>query len=255
MSGSLLPVFASAGALLLLFSMCGITIPTGEATPTPPPEPTWTPQPTQTPATTHTPAPTHTPTPTAVPTHTPAPTPTPATTHTPVPTQTPAPIKVPLQNGNFEMGTYAHWTVADTGFGSAPSDIIAANANDLYLDRPYSGFEGRYAASTYLPIRDSGARGTLISDEFTISKPYLEFLVTGMQNAQIYVELWVGGQAVKRLEPDNPTTSFRRVSWDLRPWINRNAHIRVSDGSATRPHGYIEVDDFYLIDSPTVTPA
>ncbi len=227
----------------MLFSVCGISIPIGETTPTP--TPTYTPPATPTPFHAATPAPT------PIATHTPS------TTQTPAPTPTPAvqPAKVPLQNGNFETGDYSHWTVTDTGFGSEPSDIITANVNHMYLDQPYYNYEGRYAASSYLPIRDAGARGTLTSDAFTISKPYLEFLATGMQNGQIYVELWVDGQPVKHLEPDNPTTSFRRYSWDVSQWLNKRGYLKIVDASATRQHGYIEVDDFYLIDTPTVTPS
>lgn len=249
-----LAIFAAAGSMLLLLSVCGITIPTGEATPTPTPfhtpPPTQTPYQTPTPFATQTPAPT--PAPTAVITRTPAPTPTPAP---PTPTPVIQPARVPLQNGNFETGDYSHWTVNDEGFGNEPSDIITANVNHMYLDRPYLNYEGRYAASSYLPIRDAGARGTLTSEEFTVSKPYLEFLVTGMQNAQIYVELWVDGRAVKHLEPDNPTTTFRRVSWDVSQWVNKRGYLKIVDASSTRPHGYIEVDDFYLIDTPTVSPS
>lgn len=241
-----LPLFAAAGAALLLFSVCGFTLPGGEeVTPTPTPEITATPPPTQTPA----------PTPTPVITRTP--TPTPIRTPTPAPTQTPfvPPGKLRLPNGNFETGDYSYWTVEELGFGSAPSDLIAANAERMYVGQPYTNFEGRYAASSFLPRRDAGARGTLTSDPFTISKPYLEFLVTGVENAQIYVELWVEGRAVKHREPDNPTTSFERISWDVRQWTGKTGYIKVVDGSATRPHGFIEADDFYLIDSPTTTPS
>ena len=132
--------------------------------------------------------------------------------------------------------------------------MIYVNANNLYLDTPYTNYKGRYAASSYLPQRDAGARGTLTSDPFTISKPYLEFLCTGMQNAQIYVELWVNGAPVKHFEPDNPSTDFERKSWDVSQWEGMSAQIKVVDGSVSRPRGYIEVDDFYLTDTATVTP-
>jgi len=248
MSWNLVPLAALAAALML-FTACGITIPGGE-TPTPTPAPTYTPPATPTPA--------HTATPTPAPTHTPTPaptaTPTPAQTATPAPTPTPL-ARAYIANGDFETGDYSHWAFTDTGFGPGPSDIITANLNHMYLDRPYVGYQGRYAASSYLPQRDAGARGMLTSEEFAISKRYLEFLVTGMKNGQIYVELWVGGQPVKHFEPDNPTTTFQRVSWDLGQWLGNRGYLKISDSSATKPRGYIEVDDFYLTDTPTVAPS
>lgn len=142
----------------------------------------------------------------------------------------------------------------DVAFGDAPSDLIWVNEKGFYYDKPYSGFQGRYAASSFLPRRDAGALGRLISDEFIISKPYLEFLVTGAQMAQISVELEVDGKIVKRLEPDNPTTHFERICWNVSQWLGRRGRIKVVDDSPTRPHAYVEVDDFYLTDIPSAIP-
>jgi len=171
----------------------------------------------------------------------------------PTPTAAP-PGKAYIPNGDFETGTYEHWTFADDGFGTAPSNLDEANAQRLYLDTPYRYYHGHYAASAYLPKRDPGARGALTSEEFVISKPYLEFLYTGVQNMQIYVELWVDGAPVKRLEPDNPTNSFQRMTWNVEPWMGKTGHLKVVDASISRPNGFLEVDDFYLTDSPTTTP-
>jgi len=242
MNGS---IIAAAGVLFVLLTICGVT-PGGTPTPTPGP----TAIPTATPMVTPTPVPTATPAPTATPVHTPTPAPTVAPTQEP----TSPPAKSYIPNGDFETGTYEHWTVEDLGFGAVPSDIVAANAAQLYLDTPYRFFHGRFAASSYLPVRDAGSRGSLTSETFLISRPYLEFLVTGMNNAQIYVELWVDGAAVKRLVPDNPTNSFERITWNVRPWMGKTGYLKVVDASSTRPRGFIEVDDFYLADIPTVTP-
>ncbi len=228
-------VFIVAGMLLVLLSVCGFTIPGTETPPVVTPTPHLTPTPAHTPA------------------HTPTPRPTPANTPTPVPTA--APGKVPIPNGDFETGTYMHWTVGDEGFGTAPSDLNYANAHGLYVDEPYTGYHGRYAASSFLPKRDAGATGTLTSENFTITKPYLEFLVTGIENALLYVEVWVDGEPVKHYLPNNPNTQFKRVSLDVSQWMGRSAYVKVNDGTPNRPWGYIEVDDFYLADVPTVAPS
>jgi hypothetical protein len=253
---------AAAGIMLMLMASCNLSQLTGQqATPTPEatqlpqtPTPEYTPPATQTPAPQETPTPQQTATPQETPTATPQQqTPTPAPTATPAPTVT-GTGKVPIPNGDFESGTYEHWTVSGEGFGTAPSDMPQVNAQGMYIDTPYTEYQGSFAASSYLAQRDPGATGTLTSDAFLISRPYLEFLVTGMQNAQIYVELWVDGSPVKRLEPDNPNTRFARVSWNVTQWVGRMGSIKVFDGSISRPRGYIEVDDFYLTNTPTVTP-
>ncbi|MDD5318049.1 MAG: hypothetical protein PHF51_04965 [Candidatus ainarchaeum sp.] len=254
MDGSIL---AAAGAFMLLCAACNLTQGVG-ATPTPEPQqasPTPTPPPAATPAPTQAP----TPTPAAQPSATPHATGTPQPSATPTPhaTATPTPAAPPntyIPNGGFESGTYEHWTVSDDGFGTQPADMPQVNVQAMYLDTPYSNYQGSFAASSYLAQRDPGARGSLTSEPFTISKPYLEFLVTGMQHAQIYVELWVDGAPVKHFEPDNPSTRFQRVSWSVAQWVGRTGSIRVFDGSVARPRGYVEVDDFYLTDANTTVP-
>jgi len=242
------PSLLAAGAIFLTLCMsCNLF---------PGPQPTPSPTPIHG-ATSPTPSPTLATPVITVPHATPSPfpTPTPRPTATPRPTPTPTGAgSVGIPNGDFETGTYAHWTSSDTAFGTQPSDLEAVNANGLYLGTPYSDYHGQFAASSYLPNRDAGARGTLTSDEFNVSKRYLEFLYTGMQNGQIYVEVTVNGTAVKHFEMDNPSTQFRRASLDLGAYFGRKARISVVDASATKPHGYIEVDDFYLIDTPTVAP-
>jgi len=245
------PLFAAAGLFLILMtacSFCPFTAGVGELTPTPTPSTTPTPETTSI----YTPTPEISATPSITPT--PSYTATPHSTSTPQPTPTQTHVKEYIPNGDFETGTYEHWSVEENGFGTKPSDMDAANREGLYLDTPYRNYHGRYAASSYLPTRDAGARGVLMSEVFTISKPYLEFLVNGMQNAQIYIELQVEGRAVKHLEPDNPTTHFQRITWNVSKWQGKTARIKIVDESATKPRGYIEVDDFYLTDTPTINP-
>ena len=239
-----------AGVLLMLFSICGFTVPgTG-------PEPTPTPFPT--PHVTATPIPTDTPTPAH--TQTPGPTPTTSYPPLPTPTYTPQPTvtyvgKVPVPNGDFETGTYEHWVAEDIAFGTAPSDMDAENRQGTFFGAPYTGYHGRYAASSFIPRHEAGAIGTLTSDEFTIAKPYLEFLVTGAESGQLYMEVWVGGAMVKHYGPKNSGTDFMRVSLDVSPWVGRTARIKVVDSTPNRPWGYLEVDDFYMTDAPSVTPS
>lgn len=152
-----------------------------------------------------------------------------------------------IKNGDFEEG-YAGWNVSGIAFGSSPFEGAVANAQQLYLKEPYSGYSGAYFASSYLPNMDKRAMGNLTSEPFFINKKYLEFLVIAQLSAQVYVELVVNKTVVYHLEPDNPYPPFQRVTWNLSNYIGKTAFIRVVDASNRH---YIEVDDFRLVDTPS----
>jgi|GEM_PF-3126780 len=161
----------------------------------------------------------------------------------------PPPVRGNILNGNFETGNYSNWRINGSAFGSRPSNISDALAIDYFRGVSNPNFEGKYWASSYLPTSDRGATGTLTSDSFIINKPYLEFLYVGQLSSQVYVNLVSDGVVIKHLEPDNPVPSFKRFCWDVSGYLNRSATIKVVDESI---RNYIEVDDFILLEKPTV---
>jgi len=155
-----------------------------------------------------------------------------------------------IKNGDFEEG-YLGWNVSGIAFGSAPSDAAKANAEGLYQKEPYAAYSGAYFASSYLPNMDKGAMGNITSEPFFINKGYLEFLVIGQLSYQIYVDLVVNNTVVSHLEPDNPFSPFKRITWNVSAYKGKNGIIRVVDASN---RNLIEVDDFRLVDTPSPKP-
>jgi len=72
---------------------------------------------------------------------------------------------------DFEAPTYAPWTTAGTAFGSGPAH------GSLPGQSPVTGFLGNGLANSFLG--GDAAEGKLTSPPFTISRPYVNFLVGG----------------------------------------------------------------------------
>ena len=71
----------------------------------------------------------------------------------------------------FDNGTYDGWTSTGTAFGSAPATGTLPNQQTV------SGYEGTGLANSY--NGGDSSIGTLTSPSFTVSSPYLNFLVGG----------------------------------------------------------------------------
>jgi len=147
-------IIAAVGAILLMSSSGGDSVPIAAVLPTETPAPTQPPAPTETPAATptFTPMPTYTPYPsfTPAPTYTPYPTPTyaPTPTFTPMPTYRPTPTAVPPSFTN-KWGQ----TCVRASDGSAVTawidgeQMAATNASggeyNLLIDQGFSSFAGK----------------------------------------------------------------------------------------------------------------
>src|SRR5204863_8848333 len=72
---------------------------------------------------------------------------------------------------DFEGDDWGKWTTTGTAFGSGPAHGTLPNQQAV------TGFEGRGFACSYHGA--DAATGTLTSPEFTITLPYLNFLIGG----------------------------------------------------------------------------
>ncbi|WUH89702.1 GH32 C-terminal domain-containing protein [Streptomyces sp. NBC_00433] len=77
---------------------------------------------------------------------------------------------------DFEGG-YGPWTTTGTAFGTAPAD------GSLPDQQGVSGFVGAGLANSFLD--HDASTGTLTSPEFTVGKPYLNFLVGGGKHPHV----------------------------------------------------------------------
>lgn len=147
---------------------------------------------------------------------------------------------------DFEDDSFARWQVAGDAFGTGPAHGTLTN------QQPVTGFEGHGYANSY--HGGDKATGTLVSAEFTIAKPYLNFLIGGGNHpGSACVNLVVDGKVVKSATG----TEFERLhwhSWNLFPWLKKKARLEVVDRQ-TGGWGHINADHFMLSDRPKVLPA
>jgi sucrose-6-phosphate hydrolase SacC (GH32 family) len=75
---------------------------------------------------------------------------------------------------NFEASNYGSWTTTGTAFGSGPA------AGTLPTQQTVSGYQGSKLVDSYLS--GDSTTGTLTSPSFTVSHPFVNFLVGGGDN-------------------------------------------------------------------------
>ena len=113
----------------------------------------------------------------------------------------------------------------------------AARARSLALR-----IEGECWIGTY-EVHGDAAEGELISPPFVVTDPYLHFLVGGgADRVRTYVAVFVSGVEVFRAAGHDAEALERRCV-DLRPYLGKQAEIRVVDRSR-QPWGHINADGF-----------
>jgi hypothetical protein len=146
---------------------------------------------------------------------------------------------------DFESGTYDGWTVEGDAFGRAP--FPAAEALAWRPDRRPHGMQGRYFVKSGGERHQANPDGRLVSDAFTIDRPYLTFLLGGELHPRVRVSLEVEGRAV-RVAYGNNSYDLRLRGWDVREWRGRQGRVVIEDRSDFQ--SLIRVDDFLLSDTP-----
>ncbi len=157
---------------------------------------------------------------------------------------------VPL-NTDFEAGTLRDWTAEGDAFAGMPveGDTVSRRRSDMK-----AGHAGRFWVGSY-ERRGDGAKGTLTSAPFVVSKPYASFLVGAGHHPTTCVELIRrdSGRVVARASGDD-VEEMRREVVDLTPHLGRELMIRVVDDGVGH-WGHVNFDDFRLHDArPAVPP-
>jgi sucrose-6-phosphate hydrolase SacC (GH32 family) len=144
--------------------------------------------------------------------------------------------------------------------GWTPSgDLVGQKVSTgAILDQqPVSGFEGRRLANTFfgglLGVGGDTPKGNLTSPTFTISKPYINFLIGGGSHAYASGEgtavvLVVDGQVVRTATgQDNEALNW--THWDVQEFIGKPAQVVIVDQNAGG-WGHINADQFMASDQP-----
>lgn len=152
---------------------------------------------------------------------------------------------------DFEGPGYGDWTVAGTAFGSGPV------AGDGPCQDGVTGYVGGRLANSYQnsagdpcnPPPDS-ATGSLTSPQFTVTEPYISFLVGGGPHAETAVRLLVDGEVV-RSTSGAESGRLDWASWDVSDLEGRQATIEVRDAS-TGGWGHVLADHFVFSAAPAL---
>ena len=142
---------------------------------------------------------------------------------------------------DFESGTYGSWKVEGEAFGTAPARGI------LPFQNPVTGYSGRYLVNTYYGKDDT--KGTLTSPEFTIEKPFINFLVGGGNyKGETCVNLVIDGKTVRTATGKN-AERLEWTHWDVREFTGKTATIVIVD-NRTGHFGHINADCFHFDITP-----
>ncbi len=144
---------------------------------------------------------------------------------------------------DFERGTYDRWILQGDCWGDGP-------ATGSTFGGSVRGYQGRYFLCSFHPKRGGAAVGKATSAEFTIERPFINFLIGGgrLPN-EIGMNLLVE-ETVVRTETGNNRRTLEQVSWDVSRLIGKRARIVIVDRSTVADLGYIMVDQIRFESHP-----
>lgn len=140
---------------------------------------------------------------------------------------------------DFEGTNYGTWTATGTAFGTAPAP------GALPGQQVVSGFQDYGLANSF--NGGDGAVGTLTSEPFVISEPYLNFLIGGGNlPGSESLNLIVSNVVVATATGANSET-LTPMQWDLSAYVGQTAKLQIVD-LATGTWGHILVDQIVASD-------
>jgi uncharacterized protein (DUF608 family) len=145
----------------------------------------------------------------------------------------------------FDGKDYEGWTAEGEAFGAAPPRGTLPNQN------PVSGFDGAGLVNSYVGGDDT--TGRLLSPEFTIRRPYVNFRIGGGAGAGTRMDLLVDGRAVRTARGRNDERLEPR-SWLVSDLAGKKARIAIVD-EAKGGWGHVNVDRIELADEAARGPS
>jgi uncharacterized protein (DUF608 family) len=148
-------------------------------------------------------------------------------------------VSPPEVFADFEKGNYGGWRANGKAFGDEPA------SGKIGGQQAVKGFKGKGLVNTYKG--GDASKGRLVSPEFTISRPYINFLVGGGANTKTtFIRLLVGGKEVARTAGREEET-LRWSYWQVKKHIGKSARIEIVD-DATGNWGHLNIDHVEFAD-------
>lgn len=140
---------------------------------------------------------------------------------------------------DFEKG-YEKWITKGAAFGKNPARGRIGNQQEV------GGIEGKGLVNSFLGGDKS--KGKLISKEFTIEKPYINFKIGGGNDKlRTAMNLVVNGKTVKSASGSNGEKLVWK-GWAVNEWLGKKAHIEIID-EHPGGWGHINVDQIMFADA------
>ena len=157
------------------------------------------------------------------------------------PKSAPASSSPPEVFEDFEGDDYGEWTVEGTAFGAGPVKGTLENQSHV------SGYQGEGLINTFLGGDKS--EGKLTSPEFTIKRPFINFLIGGgRRRGETGICLLVDGKPV-RARTGIHNEKLQWAYWDVRDLKGEKARIQIYDLTGLG-WGHINVDQIEFADEP-----
>lgn len=152
-------------------------------------------------------------------------------------------------NLGFEDGTYQGWTATGDAFGSKPveGDVVFARTEDIHSQHDGLFWAASNEANTH------SATGTLTSVPFTVTAPYISFLVAGgaIEDTRVELVRQSSGEVIFKITGNN-SPALRPVVVDASALQGQEIFVRLIDndtGFSAIPYvrentnAYIAFDD------------
>lgn len=140
---------------------------------------------------------------------------------------------------NFERSNYETWTVEGTAFRSGPANGTLSGQMDV------SGYLGNYLLNSF----NGGdvTTGKLTSNQFTLTKPFINFLISGgNHNNLTCINLLIDGKVVRTATGDN-SEQLKWYGWDVSEYIGKTAMLEIID-NFSGAWGHINIDHILFSD-------
>lgn len=147
---------------------------------------------------------------------------------------------------DFEAETYGDWVTTGEAFGTGPA------AGTLAGQLPVTNYQGERLVNSFLG--GDAPQGTLTSPTFTVTEPYLNFLIGGGNHAgETAVNLLMDGEVVRTATgADGERLEWH--SWDVTELVGQDARLEVVDFHSGG-WGHINLDQITFADAPAQSAA